>query len=335
MISVAIFVVSALLSWALTGVILRYALKHAIMDQPNSRSSHSVPTPRGGGAAIVAILLLSVAALSALDWLDRATSIALLGIIPIAWVGWIDDRRGVSPRTRASVHALSAVWALYWLGGMPSVSLGTSQVGLGGFGSVLALIGIVWSTNLYNFMDGIDGIAGVEAMTIGLAAAALLAGAGAPGLAYLSLATAGAALGFLGWNWAPARIFMGDVGSGVLGFWFAVLAVSSEQASATPSFLWGLLAGVFIVDATVTVVRRAARRESLHTAHRGHAYQRLVEAGWSHARVSIGVLAVNVLLAGLALIGARHPSLLLVAFGVGFAILLALYAFVERRAPMR
>jgi len=334
--ALALFVAATAVSYLLTGVIRRYALQNAILDNPNERSSHTIPTPRGGGLAIVTVLVASTIVLFFLGKLSRETLLALLGAVPIAAVGWLDDRKGVSPETRFPIHILSALWALFWIGGMPTLIVGGSILTIGHIvGGLLALTGIVWATNLYNFMDGIDGIAGAEAMTIGLTSALLLSLAGAHGLSLVALATAGAALGFLIWNWSPARIFMGDVGSGALGFWFAVLALASERSMVVPATLWGLIAGVFVLDATLTVVRRALRREQLHVAHRTHAYQRMVAAGWTHRRVATAVIVVNVVLGLLALFAQRMPTLDYVVVVAGFVMLFAIYRVIERRSPMR
>jgi Fuc2NAc and GlcNAc transferase len=327
--------VSFILSWVLTSVVRRYALAHSVLDVPNARSSHSVPTPRGGGLAIAVALLLGVAGGMVLGVVPVPVGAALVGGgVLIAGIGWIDDHRPVSARWRALVHFSAASWALYCLGGLPRIGIGDADIGLGIGGALLAAVGIVWSTNLYNFMDGIDGIAAGQAVTAGLAGAVLAAGAGDRGIAASALLVAAASAGFLLWNWAPARIFMGDVGSGLLGFSFAVLAVASENRGGLPLLLWVLLLGVFVVDATVTLVRRIAAGQRWYEAHRSHAYQRMVQAGASHARVSLSVLALGVLLAVIAAAALLRPDLQVPGSIVGFVLLGALYAWIERRSPM-
>jgi Fuc2NAc and GlcNAc transferase len=183
-------------------------------------------------------------------------------------------------------------------------------------------------------MDGIDGIAGVQAAVTGGAASAMLALAGLPGLSVVSALIAGAGIGFLLWNWHPARIFMGDVGSGTLGFLLAVLALASERAGAVPVLLWVTMLGIFIVDATATLARRAWRGERWYAPHRSHAYQRLVRSGWSHARVTTAVLAVDIVLAALAFVGWRWPRALLPSAVAGLGVAGLLYILVGRHAPM-
>jgi Fuc2NAc and GlcNAc transferase len=316
----------------LTGRVRAYALARQLLDVPNVRSSHSTPTARGGGVAIVIAVLLVLVVGVALKVMEWRLAVALGGGgLLVAWVGWWDDHTGLRPRVRAAGHAVAGIWALYWLGGYPAMRLGDFVVTLGPAGSLLALIGIVWAVNLFNFMDGIDGIAGVEAVTVGTGGALLLWAAGESGGASASLAIAAAALGFLFWNWAPARIFMGDAGSGFLGFSFAVLAIWSENTHGPPVILWGILAMVFVFDATVTLIRRALRHEALAEPHRGHAYQRLVQAGKSHAVVTGAVLGLNLLLILLVLSPGMGP---VPALGMALAVCGGAYLIVEILRPM-
>lgn len=330
-IAAAAFVASALL----TGAVRRYALARAMLDRPNERSSHRVPTPRGGGLAIALVTLGGALIAGLVGALAPRTAAALVGGgAAVAIVGWIDDARGVSAGVRAAVHAAAAAWAVACVGGLPTLAAGPATLQLGWAGSILAVVGIVWAVNFYNFMDGIDGIAGGEAVVVGVAGALLSLARGQGGLAAVSLAVAGAAAGFLVWNWPPARIFMGDVGSGLLGYLFAVVALASEAAGGAPLLLWLLVLGVFFFDATVTLVRRVARGERWYAAHATHAYQRAVQHGRTHAAVSSTVLALTAGLAAVALLALDRPALVLPALGGGFAALALVYAAVERARPM-
>jgi glycosyltransferase WbpL len=326
----AAFLASALLS----GLARRYALASSLLDVPNERSSHTVPTPRGGGLAIVAVVLAGVALLALNHRVEARLAVALGGGAVVGAVGWLDDRRGLAAGVRLLAHAAAAVWAVVWLGGMPSLTIGVGSVNLGWAGALLAVLALLWATNLYNFMDGIDGLAASEAVTVGLAGAILLARADLS-LSLVALLLACAAAGFLVWNWPPAQIFMGDVGSGFLGFAFGTLAVASENAEALPAFVWLILLGAFFADATVTVVRRMARGERWYRAHRSHAYQRAVQAGCSHSQVTSGVVTLNVLLAALAAVATTHHTLLLVVLAASALALAVTYLTVERLRPMR
>jgi Fuc2NAc and GlcNAc transferase len=322
-------------SWLLTGAARRYAVSRALLDVPNHRSSHSSPVPRGGGIAIAIIWLIVIAAAGLAGALNGRLALALVGGGgAVAVVGWRDDRYQVTPVLRAAVHLLAAAWAVLLLGGLPQLRLGYTTLDLGVAGGVLAVLGIVWCVNLYNFMDGIDGLAGGEALTSGSLAAALLFVSGQPGLAFVAGVAAAASTGFLIWNWPPARVFMGDVGSGLLGFLFGTLAVASENVGGVPVLAFVLLFGVFVCDATITLLRRVLRRERWYTPHRSHAYQRAALAGHGHARVTLAILGVNLVLGGVAWAGVVTSELLGPAFVTGLGLLLGLYLWVERMAPM-
>lgn len=287
----AIFLAAA----GLTAWVRRYALKVHLLDHPNQRSSHTQPTPRGGGLSIVITSLAAASVLWALGEVDTGLALAFIGGgAAVALVGFLDDRGSVRVATRFSVHFLAAIWAMYWLGGLPPLRIGEQLLDLGWIGNVLSVFGLVWALNLFNFMDGIDGLAGSEAACIGLLAGGLAfafhAGSGA---SLLAICLGLAALGFLVWNWPPAKIFMGDVGSGYLGFLIAVLAVADTRTNPAAPFIWLILAGVFFADATATLIRRWRRGERVHEAHRSHAYQHLSRHWNSHQTVTLGVLGIN------------------------------------------
>jgi Fuc2NAc and GlcNAc transferase len=321
-------------AWWGTSLLRRYALGRSLVDIPNQRSSHSSPTPRGGGLAIVIVVLVGVALQVALGALDREAGIGLLaGGGLIALIGWIDDHRDVRARWRAMAQFAAAVWFVYWVGAPESLWLGVWSLPLGLAAPVLAVVGLVWLTNLFNFMDGIDGIAAGEAASVGAVGGLLLLASGAPGLAGTALLVAATSLGFLFWNWEPARIFMGDVGSGFLGFILGAVAIASDRAGAVPLLVWMLLLGVFVFDATVTLIRRL-RRERFYEAHRRHAYQRAVAAGLSHRTVTMLVLALNALLSAFAGIAwARSDAAPIAALAV-IGLLTFTYLLVERRHAM-
>jgi Fuc2NAc and GlcNAc transferase len=325
---------SFLISLSITTLVRRYALRHSLIDIPNARSSHFEPTPRGGGLAIVFAWFLALISLILLQRLDRWVGFALLGGGGlIAATGWLDDRFGVSAGLRATIHVVAAVWAVWCLGGFQSLDIGVGVVPLGMVGNVLVVVAIAWLVNLYNFMDGIDGIAAVEAVSVALIGGALLAFAGAGGMALAVLSLAAATGGFLVLNWPPARIFMGDVGSGLLGYAFAVIGLASERAGAVPLVVWLILLGVFIVDATATLFYRIINRERWYEAHRSHAYQRAVQAGYSHRTVTVAVLGLNAVLALVAVGASVKPTLLPVALAATVGGLSLIWLRVFRLAP--
>jgi Fuc2NAc and GlcNAc transferase len=300
------------ISLVLTGAIRKLALAHGMLDVPNARSSHVIPTPRGGGVAIVVSATTAAIALASIGNMQLSTlGIFIVGGAAIALVGFFDDRIRLSARVRLAVHFAAAAAAMYWMGGLPPMQVGERLVTFGWEGYALGILGIVWSLNLFNFMDGIDGIAASEGtfMTLGGAAIAIALGP-SPELASIAVAVGIACLGFLMWNWPPAKIFMGDAGSGYVGYILAVLALLAGREHPAGLFAWLILGGVFFVDATVTLARRVVRGERVYEAHRSHAYQWLSRRWNSHRRVTLLALAVNVLwLFPCAFVAASHPTM--------------------------
>ena len=327
-------VLALLASWWGTGRVRRFAVARALLDIPNQRSSHSSPTPRGGGVAIVVVVLAGILAGAAGGWVRDSTAVALVPSgVAVALVSWLDDRRGVPRRIRLLVHLAAAAWVVYCFGPVEAlVPPGPSWLGF--LGPVLSVLGIAWVTNLFNFMDGIDGLAAGEALTVGLAAMLLCWRVDDLEPTWLAALVAVAAAGFLPWNWHPARIFLGDVGSVFLGFILASLAVLTGQRGDLPAAGWLVLLGVFVLDATVTLFRRWARGERWLEAHRSHAYQRAVQAGLTHAQVSGAVMAVNGLLALLVWWAVARPHWAAAAYGAALLLVLALYLRVGRALPM-
>jgi Fuc2NAc and GlcNAc transferase len=235
--------------------------------------------------------------------------VALSGAI-VAAIGFVDDHRTVSKWSRLVVHAAAAALLLHatrHLGPLRIPGLPVAAL----VQELCALIALMWLLNLYNFMDGIDGLAAVEAVTVslGLAACIYLGGYSAPDVQLACLATAGASLGFLVWNWPPARIFMGDVGSGFLGFLLGALALVAHRETGLTPWAPAILLAAFVTDASVTLLRRLVRGERWYEAHRLHAYQWLSRRSGSHQPVTVIVLAVNVLwLAPMAIAAARWPE---------------------------
>ena len=315
----------ALISFFLTGQVRKYAISRHILDIPNERSSHVVVTPRGGGLGFVVAFLLGLSILHFSGIIGMHLFLALAGGgVLLAVIGWKDDKHGLTPRVRSFFHFLAASWAVYWLGGFPAVNVGFTDLYFSWVGSIIGVIGTVWMINLYNFMDGVDGIAGTEAVSVALICGILLFGSKSPGPAAVCFLLAASVLGFLMWNWPPARIFMGDVGSGFLGFVFAVMAMWTEISGVLPFIIWMILLGVFIIDATVTLIKRSARGERLYEAHRSHVYQLAVQAGYSHKQVTCTVLLINVLLGLISISALKHIDLLLdISIGVAVMLIIA------------
>ncbi|WP_431144829.1 MraY family glycosyltransferase [Pseudomonas alvandae] len=282
-----------ILSFFLTWVLRHYALSRSLIDVPNARSSHSAPTPRGGGVSIVLSFLVAILFLGE-DVLAENFVIAFLGAgAGVAILGFLDDHGHVAARWRLLGHFTAAAWALFWLNGMPAIDVANNTVSLGWLGHVLAVFYLVWMLNLYNFMDGIDGIAGIEAICACLSASLLSWLAGFDGLLFAPMLLAAAVAGFLYWNFPPARIFMGDAGSGFVGITLGLLSMQAAWFSPKLFWVWLILLGVFIVDATVTLIRRLLRGDKVYEAHRSHAYQFASRQYRRHLPVTLMVAAIN------------------------------------------
>jgi Fuc2NAc and GlcNAc transferase len=294
---------AVLLSWVLTRAARSYALRCHMVDIPNQRSSHTTPRPRGLGIGFVLTLLAwTVASLWLFpNWLHLWAALLGGGLL-VSAVGWLDDRKRLSSTVRLLFYGLAAAWAVSWLGGLPAVNLGVAKLHLGIFGAAVAWAWIFCFTNVYNFMDGIDGLAAGEGLAVSAAAGALLFLHGDRELAILCWVLSAALGGFIPWNWPPAKVFMGDVGSNFLGFVFASLAVASENRDSLPIMVWGVLLLVFLVDGASTFFLRLLKGERVSQAHRSHAYQRAVESGFSHAQVTGAILVLDGALVALAFV---------------------------------
>lgn len=307
-----------LLSLQGTRLYISYAEAHRILDIPNRRSSHETPTPRGGGIVFVALFLATTALYFFLFPERKDTWIAILGGgSAVALVGWTDDRSGLPAATRLLVHFGAVAWALFWLGGFPSLYLGSGHLlRLGYWGIPLALVGGVWLVNLYNFMDGIDGLAAGEAVFVSVVAGVFGLWNGDLSLAASLFTLTAVVSGFLFSNWPPAKVFMGDVGSGFLGYLFAVFAISGENSGSVPALFWAGLLSVFAVDATLTLFRRIFNRERLSEAHRSHAFQLAVRAGHSHKTVALSITALNIAVLLFILLASRNFAIIYGTFSL-------------------
>jgi Fuc2NAc and GlcNAc transferase len=318
-----------LLSLIGTHMMRRYALYRKLLDIPNRRSSHVLPTPRGGGVAIVATFLAAVLLLASTGKLDPVVAgvLAIGGGITAA-IGFMDDHQPQPVSVRFGVHMAAAFGAVILIGGVPDETLVRWGLHSSIFGAILAVTALVWLTNLFNFMDGIDGIAAGEAAFISISGAWLNWHFGGDrGLSAAMLCLGAASLGFLCWNWPPARIFMGDAGSGFLGFSLAFLGLAASRSGSLPIEVWVILSGTFLVDSTVTLLSRIVRGDRWYEAHRSHAYQHLSRKWQAHSPVTLVVLAINVFwLLPFAVCAASHrryaPFLVLIALAPLVAVAL-------------
>lgn len=312
-------------TWWLTGRVRAWLARRAILDRPVERSAHSVPVPRGGGLAVVPVIVVAWLAL-ALAGVTPAGSAAIAGLAAaLALLSWFDDLRGLPIGLRLAAHLVAAAAGLAFLPGAGAVFQGVLPPALDYAAAALLW---VWFVNLFNFMDGIDGITGVETAALGIGAALVAPSAGmAGGSAVLALSLAAAALAFLCWNWHPAQIFLGDVGSVALGYLLGWLLLSlAGQGLWAPALILPLY---YLADATLTLAWRLLRRERFWQAHRQHFYQRALGADGDHGAVAGLVLAGDVLLMLLALLALTRPWPAVALAGI---VVVALLAALQRRS---
>jgi UDP-N-acetylmuramyl pentapeptide phosphotransferase/UDP-N-acetylglucosamine-1-phosphate transferase len=289
MIQVAIFILLAITSYLGVLLIRRWVAKDQLLDHPNDRSMHSMPTPRGGGLAIVIIVLGTGILFAKEIEIARSLVYIICGAI-IAWLGWRDDVKSLSPIVRFAVQGIVAGISIISMGYFKAVTIPLfGEFQLGAVGIVITFLWIIGLTNAYNFMDGIDGMAGGVAVSAGLGWMWLSSASGHWGNSFafwIALAISASSLGFLGHNWPPAKIFMGDVASTFLGYSFAVLSLLSADKGGDALLLGTLLMWTFIMDAGLTFINRLFKGEKVFSAHRSHLFQRLVIGGYKHSTVS-------------------------------------------------
>jgi UDP-N-acetylmuramyl pentapeptide phosphotransferase/UDP-N-acetylglucosamine-1-phosphate transferase len=286
MIPVIAFLFLILLSYISVIYIRHLAVRHQILDHPNERSSHSIPMPRGGGLAIV-ILVLGIS-LWAANQIEVQRSLIYISLSAIlALVGWRDDLLSLSPNYRFVVQALVATISILALGYFRVVRIPLlGEIDLGAIGIVITFFWIIGMINAYNFMDGIDGMAGGVAVIAGLGWMILSSNVHNPFVFWVALSIAATSLGFLAHNWPPARIFMGDVASTFLGYSFAVLPLLSADQTGDALTVGTLLMWIVIMDTFVTFLRRLIRGENVFSGHRSHLFQQLVVGGYKHGTIS-------------------------------------------------
>ena len=313
-----VYIVLFLISFALTYFIKNYAIKKSLVAEVNERSSHRVPTPHGGGIALAVTWFVGLVYVYLFGAMDSRLFYALLVGVIISVVSFFDDLYELSAKLRLLVQTGVAVGGLYAVGGLDVVDFGLFTVENQIFTSVFAFFIIIWFINLYNFLDGINGYAGSEAVFLAVAGFLFFGGEH-----FLVLAVA--VLGFLYWNYNKAKIFMGDVGSTLLGYNVAIFTLYYANVEATNLWVWVVLFGVFWFDATLTLVRRKLNGERLSQAHKKHAYQRLTQVGWSHFKVTNFSIVLNVVLFSLV----WFVSNVFVAFVLSLVLLYGVVRFVD------
>jgi len=326
---VAVFLLGAALSFFASNVALRLARRSGMVVQPGARQSHTIATPTGGGLGLVFSLIVTSVFISVYVPLQGFWWLHVLpGVVVLAMTGWFDDKRHVSSLLRLLIQLAVSLWLLGFICLQNSVS------------SILMCAGImgamIWLMNLYNFMDGSDGMAGFQGVFAGLVMAVLFILGGELAMAMLSVAVAAVCAGFLPLNFPKAQIFMGDVASVPLGFIFASMAVYGLYSGVISATLSVLIMSVFIIDASLTLIARVFAGERWYTAHNQHVYQRLIAHGWSHSRVLLLYQTINVILVlpaiVLAAIYTRYAN---ITAGMTLLILAACWFAASRKLGMR
>ena len=312
----------------------RLAMRLHIHAVPNYRSLHPKITPRGAGIVVAAA---NLAAIAIAYWLGMIRYSYLLiffvGGLAIVLIGFADDRFDLRAILRLAVHIAAASWILFWFGGMPPLGLGTALVDLGWVGNIFAALAMVWFFNLFNFMDGIDGMATSGTIYVTAAAALILYLNGDHSLALLSALLCAATTGFVYYNWPPARVFLGDSGSSFFSYTIAALVLGSLWNDSMSLWTWLILLGYFVVDTTVTLLTRLVTGSKWYRAHRSHAYQNLARIWGDHLKMVRLVLLVELLwLLPLALLSVWMHE---VAPLITAVALVPIVIFAVRNGPLR
>jgi Fuc2NAc and GlcNAc transferase len=314
------------LSFILTYLIRRFALKNRIVSIPNERSLHEIPTPVGGGLAIVITWYIGITILFFYGIIERSLYCALLSGVILAIISFIDDIIELKPIVRLCFHFVTAVIAFVFLQGLRQLIIPEVEFNYNFLVYPLAIVGIVWFINLFNFMDGVDGFASLEAITICLVIYVLSGN-------IINLLLIACISGFLFWNLPKAKIFMGDVGSTQLGFILVVLGIYFHNSFQFSILNWIMLSSPFWFDASLTLYRRWRNGEKLSKAHRKHAYQRIVQSGFSHLKVNLWLLIINMFVIVMILIYREIKFLQIPLFVLTLLFFYFITKQVDKRVP--
>jgi Fuc2NAc and GlcNAc transferase len=316
------------LTLLMTYLIRVYAIKFRILDIPNERSSHKSPTPRGGGLAIVISWFIGISILFSIGAIENKLYFALMSGIILAIVSFLDDLYTLKPIIRLLIQLITAVLAFAFLKGINPVNLPGFSFETKIVLYPLSIIGIVWFVNLYNFLDGIDGYASLEAIVMAFLMYLL-----SDNIACLIILSA--TIGFLFWNWPKAKIFMGDIGSTQLGFILVILGIYFHNTTDFSIVHWLILSSLFWFDATLTLFRRIRNRENLAEAHKKHVYQRAVQSGFSHQQTIVFSLFLNLVIIGLVVISLKKPYLLFLLFISDIFFLYIITRIIDKKVPFK
>lgn len=319
-----IYVVLLLSSFSLTYFIKNFYLKKSFLATVNERSSHTEPIPHGGGIAIALTWFSGLTYLYFINEIDPVLFFALLAGVGISLVSFFDDIYELGVKSRLIVQSCVAALGLYSIGGVDAITFGIVDINYPIITNIFAFLLIIWFINLTNFIDGINGYVGSEFIFISIAGFLFFGGSH-----FLVLAVS--VLGFLYWNWNRAKIFMGDVGSTLLGYNIAIFTLYYTNQDLINLWIWIVLFEVFWFDATLTLIRRKFNGEKLSIAHKKHAYQRLVQAGWSHYKVTNYSIGLNILLFILIFVSLMLEINIFIPFFISLVLLYSAIKFVDSK----
>jgi len=321
-----LFIIIFFSSFVLTYLVKLFAQKKMLMDIPNERSSHVTPTPRGGGLAIAMVWFSVISYLNYSELIASNLYYALLSGVLISIISFIDDIYTIKSLPRIIVQSISTLIALYFIGGLSFIDVGFFTIENPIFLNILAFVAVIWFVNLFNFIDGIDGHLSTGSIFIALA---LFIFSGDSLLVLLALTV----FGFLPWNWSKAKIFMGDIGSTLLGFTFAILMLYYNNTEQIPILTSLILSSVFWFDATFTIIKRYLNHEKIGQAHKKHAYQRIVQFGFSHQKTVLWVMAINSLLLIIASLALVYHQFVVLFLLLIILLLWTIYKYIDTKKP--
>lgn len=317
-----------IISFLATFILINLTRKYNVIDIPNDRSSHELPTPRGGGLAIVITWFSSITYLWIINYLTSNLYFALISGLFLAIVSILDDLMNIKPLIRFLIQLLTATSAIFFLKGF-NLLIGVDYNNFLWLAfNFIIIISIVWFINLFNFLDGIDGYASIEAISVALILYFFTSN-------LLLLIISASTIGFLIWNWPRAKIFMGDVGSTQLGFILVVLGIHFHNTEQFPIWFWLMITSVFWFDATLTLFRRWRNKEKLSQAHRKHAYQRIVQTGFSHLKTDMYLIVINICLFLFIIVINKFNKLFLLLFIINILSLFLLVKRIDRKYPFK
>jgi Fuc2NAc and GlcNAc transferase len=313
-----------MLSFSLTYFIKEFYIKKSLVAKVNERSSHTIPTPHGGGIAICITWFLGLFYLYFINEIESNLFYALLCGVAISVVSFFDDLYELSPKSRLLVQSFSTILGLYCLNGMDTITFGFIDINTPIITNIFAFFMIIWFINLTNFIDGINGYVGSQFVFLSIAGFIFFQDSH-----FIILCVS--VFGFLYWNWNKAKIFMGDVGSTLLGYNIAIFTIYYSNQEANNFWIWIILFSLFWFDATVTLIRRKLNNEKLSQAHKKHAYQRLTQSGYSHYKVTNYSIIMNIIIFCII----YFISNLLLSLFISLIMLIFCYLFIEQKKPFQ